>query len=221
MAESPKDDELFEALHPWERSFREQMKLVRERQGMNQTDLARRMADRGFAFHQQTVQRIEQGLRPVRLNEAMVLANILELSLDSMTTPMQADERDIVWEVERARRECSEIAENASVSRAELADKVGTLALYVHDRLNTYSGEDDPLLKFAFDWLVTFDDIDTHLRNVEYFALCAAEGKEIIDFAENSLSVDVSTWEDVHPELLGTPGVYPSRPERASDAAEE
>ena len=57
--------------------FAANVKRFRESQNMTQTDLARLMAERGFSFHQQTVQRIENGSRPVRLDEAYHLADAL------------------------------------------------------------------------------------------------------------------------------------------------
>ena len=51
---------------------------LRAVKGWTQTDLARAMKDKGFAFHQQTIQRIEDEKRPVRLDEAYALAAVLE-----------------------------------------------------------------------------------------------------------------------------------------------
>lgn len=69
---------------PWESKFGKRMKQERERDEISQTELAKRVTAKGIAFHQQTVQRIEAGLRPVRLNEAMVVAELLNNSLDEM-----------------------------------------------------------------------------------------------------------------------------------------
>jgi transcriptional regulator with XRE-family HTH domain len=73
---------------PWERNFVSQMKFLRESRGWTQTDLARLIRSRSAGevrFHQQTVQRIENGERPVRLNEALVIADALSVELHSMT----------------------------------------------------------------------------------------------------------------------------------------
>jgi transcriptional regulator with XRE-family HTH domain len=70
----------------WERNFRERMAELREAKGMTQTDLARVLRDRhGLRFHQQIVARIEAGERPVRLNEAHLIAHVLETNLGAMT----------------------------------------------------------------------------------------------------------------------------------------
>lgn len=58
---------------------------IREGKGMTQTDLARTLKTAyGLPFHQQTIQRIESGERPVRLNEANLIALILRTDLFQM-----------------------------------------------------------------------------------------------------------------------------------------
>jgi transcriptional regulator with XRE-family HTH domain len=51
----------------------------RDRCGMSQEELAQQMSDRGFGFSQATIWKIESGQRPVRLGEAVALAEILQL----------------------------------------------------------------------------------------------------------------------------------------------
>lgn len=72
-----------EANETW---FVRNMKARREKLGISQTDLATRMKERGFPFHQQTVQRIEQSEnpRPVRLGEALAISQILEEPLSAL-----------------------------------------------------------------------------------------------------------------------------------------
>lgn len=70
---------------PWEANFRASMKSIRERSETSQTDVARAMKERGHGFHQQTVDRIEKGTRPVRLDEAYAIAEILGSDLSLMT----------------------------------------------------------------------------------------------------------------------------------------
>jgi len=68
----------------WERNFRERMARMREALGMTQTDLARSLKAFGLPFHQQTIQRIESGERPIRLNEANLIAQTLDADLLTM-----------------------------------------------------------------------------------------------------------------------------------------
>jgi transcriptional regulator with XRE-family HTH domain len=61
----------------WEDTFVVNMINERQRLGMSQTQLARRIAEEGVPCHQQTVQRIEQGARSLRLNEAQAVTRVL------------------------------------------------------------------------------------------------------------------------------------------------
>jgi transcriptional regulator with XRE-family HTH domain len=67
------------------RVFAENLKRLRLAENWSQTELARAMKERGFSFHQQTIQRIEDQERPVRLDEAYALAEIVHASVDQMS----------------------------------------------------------------------------------------------------------------------------------------
>ncbi len=59
---------------------------MRERQRWTQTDLARTLrAKYGLLFHQQTVQRVEAGERPVRLKKVHLIAELFGVDLGSVT----------------------------------------------------------------------------------------------------------------------------------------
>lgn len=55
------------------------LRLWREARTLSQEELAGRMSERGFGFTQSTVWKIEQGRRPVKLAEAVALADALGL----------------------------------------------------------------------------------------------------------------------------------------------
>lgn len=67
--------------------FAENFRKRRDLQGLSQADVAEKMTERGFAFHQQTVAKIERGTRRVGIGEAVELANILDLSVDALLIP--------------------------------------------------------------------------------------------------------------------------------------
>lgn len=53
---------------------------------MTQADLARALSEKGIPFHQQTIQKIESGVRPLKLAEAFAIAECLGVTeLDEMT----------------------------------------------------------------------------------------------------------------------------------------
>ena len=86
---------------PWELIFVENMRRLRENSKMTQTDLAKALKSRGLAFHQQTIQRIENGERPVRLNEAYLIASELEIELETMVSRLITEADDVPLEIER------------------------------------------------------------------------------------------------------------------------
>ena len=63
----------------------ENLRALREHQGISQAALARRMKARGHPWHQATVHRVETGVQPVSLKEATGLAAILGVPLDRLT----------------------------------------------------------------------------------------------------------------------------------------
>lgn len=64
----------------------------RERAGLSQTELARRMKAQGHPWHQMTVARTETGERPIRLDEALALAAVLDIAVpDLYTAPPDVD----------------------------------------------------------------------------------------------------------------------------------
>jgi transcriptional regulator with XRE-family HTH domain len=77
-----------------ERTLAAQARAYREKLGMTQAEVARQMSDRGAVMHQTTIAKIEAGQRPVRVNEAVLLAGILHATLaDLLTAPGQPEKR--------------------------------------------------------------------------------------------------------------------------------
>lgn len=66
------------------RPVNDQLVELRERAGVSQNALAKAMQANGFMFHQQTVQRIEAGQRPLRVDELIALSDILGVSVDAL-----------------------------------------------------------------------------------------------------------------------------------------
>ncbi|MDN4595912.1 helix-turn-helix transcriptional regulator [Leifsonia virtsii] len=71
----------------WEATFIARMKMRREQLGLTQTDLAKQLKALNLPFHQQTIQRIEAGDRPLRLDEAFTIAGLLGVDLTTMVYP--------------------------------------------------------------------------------------------------------------------------------------
>lgn len=77
---------------PWEAAFAKSLARLRLKHGMSQTELARRATEAGLPLFQQQIQRIENLARPVRLNEAVLLAQILNGDPWDMAAKMVDDE---------------------------------------------------------------------------------------------------------------------------------
>ncbi|WP_204041876.1 helix-turn-helix transcriptional regulator [Acrocarpospora phusangensis] len=98
----------------WEANFAQRMKRMREARGMTQTDLARQVSKYNLPFHQPTVQRIEAGERPIRLNEAFVIAEILKVDFPELIKPDTPLNYEVYGAVQRI-----------NVASSWLVDKVG------------------------------------------------------------------------------------------------
>jgi transcriptional regulator with XRE-family HTH domain len=61
------------------------LQLHRKAKGYSQSDLAMLLEQHGLPFQQQTILKIEKGARPLRLEEAVVIAEILEIDLNALT----------------------------------------------------------------------------------------------------------------------------------------
>lgn len=62
-----------------EQDFIDAVRAAREAKGWSQTQLAARMADRGFRWHQSSVARIEHGDRALTFREYLALADSLDM----------------------------------------------------------------------------------------------------------------------------------------------
>ena len=59
--------------------------------GMSQAELADELTHRGYTFQQQGILKVERGSRPLKLEEAQVIAEVLRVDPESLTKQM--DER--------------------------------------------------------------------------------------------------------------------------------
>ena len=87
MAERIESDKF----HPdWDEYFASNLRRTREAMGLTQSDMAERMRDRGFPFHQATIYKIEKGDRKVSIGEAMAIAWLLDVSIFALAEAPQA-----------------------------------------------------------------------------------------------------------------------------------
>jgi len=70
-----------------DRRFAENFRAAREQAGLSQREVADRMRERGYAYHQQTIVRVESGSQSPRVGEATALAAIVDRTVDALTRP--------------------------------------------------------------------------------------------------------------------------------------
>lgn len=75
-------------------NFAVQMSERRRAKGWSQTELAKRVTEAGIKFHQTTVQRIESGERPLRLTEALAIADALDAKFEAM---LRGDSIELIY----------------------------------------------------------------------------------------------------------------------------
>lgn len=204
---------------PWERNFREQMARIREQRGMTQTDLARRLAAWGLPFHQQTVQRVESGQRPVRLNEALLICRELNVSLDSMTTTSAPKLRDMMFAVDRMRRSASTFAEELAESLSQWEDDMTPLGLDLSDGLQSHDeNSPDPVLKYGFAWAYKAWDAFANAHNTLVQLTDIAAGKEVPLPYRFELFETMGEWWDLYSDLQPRSMDFPELPDHDSEA---
>lgn len=112
----------------WETNYREQMRRLREANGLSQTELARRLRSVGLPFHQQTIQKIEAGERPIRLNEAHLIADVLGADVVAMTASGPASAMELLAAVGRIEREVLSLVEATADGAADFFSRVEDFA---------------------------------------------------------------------------------------------
>ena len=177
MAKTDDDDPYAfrDIVQPWEKNFREQMVLLRKSKGINQTQLAKRLSSaHHLPFHQQTVQRIEAGDRPVRLNEAVLIARELGSSITTMMAAAPPDTRKAMHAVDDLREVVTRVElgmDCEELSRAEIPAVLFDLI-----------GDEDPpeeldaTALYLLRWAVELADVARFLNQAEQLAAQISRG---------------------------------------------
>jgi transcriptional regulator with XRE-family HTH domain len=114
----PSDDD---PLRSARKAFGANLRAVREQRSMGQRELAARMAEQDFSWHQNTVTRVEAGERSVSFFEVHALAGILRVTTDRFTwaTPEAAAVMLMSKTTVRLREAWREVARAAARLRAD------------------------------------------------------------------------------------------------------
>lgn len=137
---------------PWEHNFAQRMRQLREARNMTQTDLARALKAAGLPFHQQTVQRMENGERPVRLNEAHLIARALDVDLSVMLAEETTDQelRFAVDALRQASLDTSELVAAAFTKWLAAVDRLGEA---MRPRMAADADQLDPATEWGLAWV--------------------------------------------------------------------
>ena len=101
--------------------------------GLSQAELAERMTERGLKFFPQTIQKIENGARTLRFDEAVVLAESLDIELwELLQKPAEEYLDDEVVRFYRAQKRIGEAAREALEAQeraAIIVDQAGDMGI--------------------------------------------------------------------------------------------
>lgn len=97
-----------------ERRIGRNMRRVRESLGLKQQDVADKMNEAGFKFHQTQVAKVERGERPVRVNEWFAIANALGIDAEALLEGGPGTD-DRLWEAELHYERCRMVVDAAGV----------------------------------------------------------------------------------------------------------
>jgi transcriptional regulator with XRE-family HTH domain len=102
----------------WERNFGEVVRGWRQDRNWSQEDVAEQLRHQGFEMHQTTVAKIERGARPLRVAEAMALAEVFEMPVMAVFEPSLSE--DHPGDLDSRRRELDEARARVDHSRDNL-----------------------------------------------------------------------------------------------------
>ena len=112
---------------PLGQTFAREVRRLRELRGLSQTDLAAQLRERhGLKFHQATIDRLEKGVRPCRLDEVYALAEVLGSTVDDMLADWSS--------ADSAFRELTNIARRAGETEYRIA-------MGIHQELAAIDGD--------------------------------------------------------------------------------
>lgn len=173
--------------YTWESNFRSRMKTRREQQGLTQTELAKRLKAYGLPFHQQTIQRVEAGDRPLRLDEAFAIAEVLGVELTDMVfASRETDVGYVRLLVSSLRRRSYTVGDDIDESMTDWnAEAWEPLAAEFLDVWNREQHRPTRLVRWIAAWLIKAIWMQDAALDAVMFS--------------NGLSTDLDTWREVQP----------------------
>lgn len=194
----------------WELAFRENLAFLRTARGISQSELARKLKARGMKFHQQTVQRVEDGTRPVRLNEAYAIAETLGTDLSTMTTPGTPKALALKYGVDGIRRDLTALDQPIEELFGDAERSLMSLLYDIKVRLDEERPPSSLTLwasswaLYGFDVMTTIEDLAIRLRRMEW------DDEVVIDTGlDPELVAYMSKFKTETSDALKVAGLYP------------
>jgi len=110
--------------------FSKRLRSERDRRGWSQEELAKRLSDKGVHVYASTIAKIENGTRAARLNEVAAVADLLEVSLDTLLGRSVAAENDMMYVFKALLDTAHQASWQASTIESTLRDRVAELGTF-------------------------------------------------------------------------------------------
>jgi transcriptional regulator with XRE-family HTH domain len=126
--------------------FSKQLRAERERRGWTQAEVAKMLSDKDISMHWTTIAKIEKGDRSVRIDEAAGIADLFEVSVDSLLGRRVRQESDLAYTLrglfDTVRQSSQQIAGIANTLSERLVD----LSLFEFEGRDTLESEGNKAL---------------------------------------------------------------------------
>lgn len=99
----------------FDRQVGQNVRDLRTAMGMTQGDVVQELRARGLELAQQTIVKIEQGSRPLRLQEADLLADVLGVDVDALVSPAVTLPAAVMYAATRVREAWEGIGHDVQV----------------------------------------------------------------------------------------------------------
>jgi transcriptional regulator with XRE-family HTH domain len=135
--------------------FRVRVARARAAANLSEAEFTRRLRDYGLDFRQENVAKIESGLQPMTLEEALIIGEVLDIEVPTSAGPIQAELANVSFaeDLDRTRKQWRQLVERlASLQEAidDLVDSSTGIRLgYISDVKAAGATGDQKLLSLA------------------------------------------------------------------------
>jgi transcriptional regulator with XRE-family HTH domain len=110
--------------------FSKRLRSERDRRGWSQDELAKRLSDKGVHVYASTIAKIESGSRAARLNEVAAVADLLEVSIDTLLGRSVSAKNDEMYAFKALLDTAQQASWQVSSVETTLRERVAELAAF-------------------------------------------------------------------------------------------